>query len=494
MRNPPSQLYTSAQVRAIDARAIAAAGGDGYVLMQRAGAAAWRRLRARWPEARRLLVACGLGNNGGDGWVVAALAQRDGLEVTVVHLAGMPNIAESQSARQDALAAGVRAVAFAQALSLPNVDVVVDAVFGIGLRRAPEGAAAALIAAINAHQAPVLALDVPSGLDADTGSAPGACVHAELTVSFIALKRGLLTGAAADHVGELVLESLDVAPELLAVETPSVRCLERADLRTGLPPRRPSAHKGDGGHVLVIGGDHGYAGAARLASESAARCGAGLVSVATRAAHVAAMVGARPELMVNAVEDAAALAPLLARADVIAIGPGLGHGEWARDLLATTLAAGLPCVIDADALNLLARDRIALPPHCVITPHPGEAARLLASSVAQVQLDRFATAQQLARDYTATAVLKGAGSVIATPDGALSLCPIAEPGMASGGMGDVLTGVIAALLAQGHAAIEAAQLGVLLHALAAQSAASRRGARGLLASDVIDALQAQANP
>jgi len=494
MRNPPTQLYTSAQVRAIDARAIAALAGDGYALMQRAGAAAWRRLRARWPQARRVLVACGLGNNGGDGWVVAALAQRAGLDVTVVHLVGTPNSAESQSAQREAHAAGARAIAFAHGQRLPDADVLVDALFGIGLRRAPDGDAAALIAAIDAHQSPVLALDVPSGLDADTGSAPGACVHAQLTIAFIALKRGLLTGTAPDHVGELVLESLDIAPELLALEVPSVRCLHRADLRDALQARRPGAHKGDGGHVLVIGGEHGFAGAARLTAESAARCGAGLVSVATRSAQVAAILGARPELMVHAVEDPGALAALLARADVLAIGPGLGQGEWGRSVLHTAIKAGLPTVLDADALNLLAHDRFALPPHSVITPHPGEAARLLASSVPQVQFDRFASAQQLASMYSAVAVLKGAGSVIAAPDGALALCPIAEPGMASGGMGDVLTGVIAALLAQGHGARAAAELGVLLHALAAQSAAARRGARGLLASDVIEALQRQANP
>ena len=490
----PTRLYTTDQVRAIDRRAIAACGGDGAVLMQRAGAAAFRRLRARWPEARRILVACGRGNNGGDGWVVARLAREAGLEVAVVALPGEPNSAESRAMRDAALAAGVSVRDFAPGDALPAADVVVDGVFGIGLSRAPEGAAATLLDALSRHAAPVLALDVPSGLDADTGRAPGACVRAALTVTFIAAKRGLWTGDAPAFTGALALESLDVDPALLDAEAPSVVVWSRDDLRRALPPRAPTLHKGQAGHVLVVGGDEGYGGAVRLAAEAAARAGAGLVSVATRLANVAPILAARPELMPRPVEDAPALAALAARADVVAIGPGLGQGDWARTLFDAALALGKPCVIDADALNLLAREARALPPGSVLTPHPGEAARLLDTDTTAIQADRFAAAQAIAQRFAAVTLLKGAGTVIAAPDGALSLCAVAEPGMASGGMGDVLTGVIAALRAQGLDAWSAAGCGALAHANAAATAARRDGARGLLAGDVIAGLRRELDP
>jgi NAD(P)H-hydrate epimerase len=490
----PPRLFTSDQVRAIDHRAIAACGGDGAVLMQRAGAAAFRRLRARWPEARRIVVACGRGNNGGDGWVLARLAHAAGLAVEVVALPGEPNGAEARAMRAAALAAGVPARDFAADAALPAADVLVDAVFGIGLARAPEGPAAALIEALARHAAPCLSLDLPSGLDADRGRAPGACVRAALTVTFIAAKRGLFTGDAPALVGDLVVETLDVDPALVAAEPGGVRVWATGDLRRALPPRPPTLHKGQAGHVLVVGGDDGYGGAVRLAAEAAARAGAGLVSVATRAANVAPILAARPELMPRPVEDAHALAAIAARADVLAIGPGLGTGDWGRALFGAALATGKPCVVDADALNLHARDGGTLPPGSVVTPHPGEAARLLGCDTRAIHADRYAAAAALARRCGAVAVLKGAGTVIAAPDGVLSLCPIAEPGMASGGMGDVLTGVIAALLAQGLDAWTAAGCGALAHARAAAFAARRGGARGLLAGDVVDALRRELNP
>lgn len=490
----PIRLYTSGQVRAIDRRAIAACGGDGAVLMQRAGAAAFRRLRARWPEARRVLVACGRGNNGGDGWVVARLAREAGLAVEVVALPGEPNSAESRAMRDAARAVGVAARDFAIDAPLPAADVVVDAVFGIGLSRAPDGVAAALLDALSHHAAPVLALDVPSGLDADSGRAPGACVRAAITVTFIAAKRGLFTGDAPMLTGEVALEALDVDPALVAAELPAVHAWSRDDLRRALPPRPPTLHKRQAGHVLVVGGDEGYGGAVRLAAEAAARAGAGLVSVATRAANVAPILAARPELMPRPVEDAPALAALAARADVVAIGPGMGQGDWGRMLLDAALGFGKPCVVDADALNLLAMHAVALPPGSVLTPHPGEAARLLGVDTATVHADRYDAALTIARRFGAIVLLKGAGTVIAAPDGALSQCAIAEPGMASGGMGDVLTGVVAALRAQGLDAWTAAGCGALAHARAATAAARRDGARGLLAGDVIAGLRRELNP
>jgi len=264
-------------------------------------------------------------------------------------------------------------------------------------------------------------------------------------------------------------------------------------LRGWLPPRRRDAHKGDHGHVLCIGGESGAGGAVVLCAQAALRCGAGLVSVATRAAHVPALLARQPEAMAHAVEAAPALAPLLARADVVAVGPGLGQGAWGRAMLEAALGCGKPLVLDADALNLLAASPRALPADAVLTPHPGEAARLLGSDVAAVQSDREGAARVLAERLGAVVVLKGAGSLVAAPAREPRLVRAGNPGMATGGMGDVLTGVVAALRAQGLDAFDAASCGALLHAHAGDLAA-RDGERGLLPTDLLPWLRRCANP
>lgn len=254
-----------------------------------------------------------------------------------------------------------------------------------------------------------------------------------------------------------------------------------------LPARNPAAHKGDFGHVLVFGGDHGMSGALRLAGEAALRTGAGLVSAATRAEHAASISVARPELMSHGIESASALAPLLKRATVLAVGPGLGQEEWGRKLLSSVLQSTLPMVVDADALNLLAIEP-SQRDNWILTPHVGEAARLLDVTIEQVQADRVAAAVTLQKKYGGVTVLKGAGTVVVGVTGDVAVCSEGNPGMASGGMGDVLTGVIAGLLAQGCLLTEAAQQGVCLHAHAADVAA-QEGQRGLLASDLFPVLR-----
>ena len=490
---PGLPLHSVEQVRAIDREAIARLGIPAFELMHRAAAAALAHLRQRWPAARRLLVACGSGNNGGDGFVLARLAQEAGLHAQVVQAeAGAGATPEAQSARAGWLAESGAASVFTG--ELPSAELVVDALLGVGLHSAPRSAQAALIRAINQHPAPVLALDVPSGIDADSGHAPGECVAAEATLAFIVDKRGLHTGDACDAVGALAVARLGVPPEVVARQSPVAHAIARDHLAAVLPPRRRrGAHKGAFGHVLVVGGDHGMGGAASLAAQAAARCGAGLVSVATRERHVAALLAARPELMLHAVDAAGALDPLLERATVVAIGPGLGRDHWGRALLARVLGAGRPLVLDADALNLLAEAPASLPAGCVITPHPGEAARLLGSDVASVQRDRFAAAAALAGRFGAAVVLKGAGSLVAAPGAVPAVVAAGNPGMASGGMGDVLTGVVAALRAQGLGAFEAARAGALLHAAAGDLAAGTRE-RGLLAGDLLDAVRSLANP
>jgi len=481
------ELYTVAQVRALDRRAIEVLGVPGFELMRRAAWAALSSLRRHWPQAQRIAVHCGPGNNGGDGFLLATLAREAGLHVDVLAL-GDASTGDAALARQAWKDAGGAVRLWRSDEALPEADVHVDALYGTGLRRAPEAPAAALIEAIHASGVPVLALDVPSGLDADTGRVPGAAICAAVTVSFIAAKRGLHTGHAAAHVGALELDVLGLPDALWQDTLPDAHLLTA----TQLPPRPRDAHKGTNGHVLAIGGEHGMAGAIRLCGEAALRAGAGLVSVATRAEQLFALNAARPELMAHGVDGPQALEPLLARASVLAVGPGLGQGAWSHALWLTALDSGKPLVLDADGLNLLAREPRRFTQPAVLTPHPGEAARLLGSTVAEVEADRFIAARALADRHHAVVVLKGAGSLVAAPDGRLDVCPWGNPGMASGGMGDLLTGIVAGLLAQGCDAWQAACLGTGLHARAGDRAA-RQGERGLLASDLLAPLRALGN-
>jgi len=480
-----TRLYTAAQVRELDAVAIATLGISAHVLMQRAAAAAWRCLRARWPHARRIVVLCGSGNNGGDGYLLACIARDAGLQASVIALAPA---AGADAERACAEWRNARGAILDVDETLPDADIYVDALLGTGLTRPVDGRARVLIEQLNACKQPVLALDAPSGISADTGIVLGMAVRATTTVTFIAHKRGLFTGAALEYCGELVLDMLGL-PETLYEESKfDARLLDMRRMARWLSPRARAAHKGDFGHVLAIGGDAGMGGAIRLCSEAALRVGAGLVSVATRADNVVAINASRPELMAHAVKDALMLHPLLNRAQVIALGPGLGQGEWSRALWHSAIAAGRATVLDADGLNLLARHVVHLPPHTVLTPHPGEAARLLDCDTATITNDPFAAAREIALEYDSVTVLKGAGTLIAQPNGEVAVCPWGNPGMATGGSGDVLTGIIAGLLAQGLNTWRAARLGVALHAQAGDAAA-KAGEAGLIASDLFPHLR-----
>ena len=477
-------LFTSAQARAIDQRATAELGIPGFELMTRAAAAAFAMLRRRWPGARRMRVVCGAGNNGGDGYLVARDALVAGLSVDVIAL-GEPHGSDASQARDAFLAAGGKRSSPADETQLPLADVLVDAIYGTGLNRAPEGQAQGAIEAMNAAGAPILALDIPSGLSADTGATPGVAVRATATATFIVNKRGLHT-FHCEVAGDIELHTLGLPDSLF--DAPDAHLL----LPEHLPSRPRESNKGTNGHVLAIGGDHGTGGAVRMAAEAALRTGAGLVSVATREENVLAMNAARPELMAHGVNGPQALQPMLEKASVVALGPGLGQAAWGHALWTTALDAGLPTVLDADGLNLLHAEERALPETIVLTPHPGEAGRLLGIDTKAVQADRFAAVREMARRFQAVVVLKGNGSLIASPAGEVAVCPWGNPGMASGGMGDTLTGIIAALLAQGCDAYEAACLGVGLHARAGDIAA-QEGERGLLAGDLLEPLRRLVN-
>jgi len=481
----PDVLYSAEQVRALDARLIAA-GTAGFDLMQRAARATWRRLRAQWPQAHSLSVLAGQGNNAGDGYLVAALAQRAGWQVQVLAVVTPAALeGDAATAHAEALAAGVDVQPWSG--HAPLAGIVVDALLGTGLHGAVRSPYREAIEALNASGLPVVAIDIPSGLSADTGQALGVAVRAQLTVTYIGLKVGLLTGEAAEYVGVLAFDDLQADPDLLRQAPITARRLTPADLPV-LAARPLTAHKGKYGRVLVIGGDHGTGGATLLSAESALRSGAGMVSLATRPEHVPSALVRMPEVMVAAIHSANQVRPLIEQASVLVVGPGLGQQAWGRSLLSVAAACtDTPQVWDADALNLLAAGAVQLPGGCVITPHPGEAARLLGISTAQVQADRVRAVRHLAQQYAATCVLKGAGSLIASPDGQLALCDQGHPAMATAGLGDVLAGLIGALLAQGLEPFAAARLGVWLHARA--GAQVGKAGRGLLASDLIPTIR-----
>lgn len=487
-------LHDAAAMREVEARAAHAL-GDAFELMARAGRAAWRELLTHWPQAQRIVVACGPGNNGGDGYVLARHARQSGRQVTVVHLPGQaPRSELARRAAQDYFAVGGAVDLFEGAPRLADADVVVDALFGIGLSREPDEATQALIAAINAQPAPVLALDVPSGIDADRGCVIGNAVVATRTIEFMACKAGLRTGMSLDHAGALSLATLEIKAEWFDGIAARARRLTPVALSRWLAPRRRDSHKGSNGRVLCIGGESGNGGAIMLCAQAALRSGAGLVEVATRAEHVAPLLARLPEAMVHVVADAQSLQPGLDRASSIALGPGLGQGEWGRGLYERAVASARPLLLDADALNLLATHPFALPGDAVLTPHPGEAARLLGISTAEVQQDRFAAARLLSERYACVVVLKGAGSIVAAAHETPRVICAGNPGMAVGGMGDVLSGVIAALRAQGLSAFDAASAGALLHAAAGDAAAHEGGERGLLPSDLMPWFRHFVNP
>lgn len=484
-------LYRVESVLAIEGAACRQ-GLDAATLMQRAGAAAASCLRTHWPLARRIGVLCGPGNNGGDGYVAAAALASAGLEVWIRAL-GTPRTAEARAARAAGLA-GAPNIAGNEA-ELPDCEVWIDALFGTGLDRPVEGDFARAIEALRRARergAAVLALDLPSGLDPDRGSALGAVVKADRTLGFIAAKRGLLTATACEVVGGLEIETLGIPPQLLQDQPVAAWALLPAALRNVLPQRSADSHKGRHGRVLVVGGAAGMGGALVLAAEAAARSGAGWVEAAGSSQAMLALGVRCPEVLGSALRQIGPLAARLAQADVVLLGPGLGQSALASQALQAALDAGRPLVLDADALNLLARSPRRLP-GAILTPHPGEAGRLLGLPTTAIQADRYAALDALVDRYRCVVVLKGAGTLVGAPGMLPRVIRAGNPAMASAGMGDVLAGVVAGLRAQGMEAFSAAWAGALAHAHAGDLAAGGRQ-RGLLASDLLGQLPLALDP
>jgi hydroxyethylthiazole kinase-like uncharacterized protein yjeF len=482
-------LYDINAIRELDRLAMAGEGSSGLSLMISAGRAALRELKVRWPQCKRLVVVCGQGNNAGDGYVVAREAHRHGMEVTVIQVGTTRRLSPDARSCYEKLIETQIALQ-ADLTPIASADVTVDALFGIGLNREITGEYRTAIEHMNRAPTPVLSLDIPSGLDASTGLSLGSTVMATSTVTFIGLKQGLYTAEGPSYAGDIVLDNLGVDRSSPINVPATARLIGESYIRKNIRARRRTAHKGDHGHVLLIGGAPGYVGAIRLASEAAARSGSGLVSVAAHPDVANFLNLGCPELMVHATRNGDHIAGLLEKVDCLAIGPGLGRSPWASRLFARVMATELPLVVDADALNLLAEQPLRRD-NWVLTPHPGEASRLLGVTTQQIQADRFAAAKQIQHRYGGCVVLKGAGSIV-SDGGVPDVLSGGNPGMGSGGMGDVLTGIIAALIGQGFSLCNAARLGACVHAAAGDMAAVD-GERGMLASDLMPHIRSLVN-
>ncbi|MET4025807.1 hydroxyethylthiazole kinase-like uncharacterized protein yjeF [Marinobacter sp. MBR-99] len=499
MRNAnslPEALYSADSVRAIDRYLIDQQGVDGFELMQAAARAAFRQLLRHWSAPESVLVLCGAGNNGGDGYLVAANAQRHGIPVRCIAIAPTGKLTgDALNALNRARAEGVPVDDVGELgeggleSHLGSATLVVDAMLGTGVTGEPREPFSGVIRQVNGSGLPVLALDLPSGLDATTGSAAGEVIRASVTVTFIGAKAGLYTGVGAGVCGKVVFEALDTGHDISGSgRQPLARLQAWAQCKAQLPARRLDAHKGHFGHVLVVAGDRGFGGAGIMAAEAASRAGAGLVSLATRPEHVTAALTRCPSLMVHGLIHGSELPPLLAKADVVVCGPGMGKSAWGQQMLQQVEQSGLPRVLDADALNLMAGRVPVVSDSHVLTPHPGEAARLLGCDVADIEADRVSAARRLQTTLGGVVLLKGAGTVIASDSALPVIVPGGNPGLATGGMGDVLSGIAGALLAQLKEPRKATVMAAALHLAAADLAVQSFGYMGLTPTDVISTL------
>ncbi len=505
-------LVTAKEMREMDRRTIEAFGLPGQVLMENAGRIATDIFLKKFPDARqkRVGIVAGSGNNGGDGFVIARYLAQKGIQPAVYLLSETKRVKGDAAINFKLLdAAGIKPIeladpaAFAQHVSqMRQVNLWIDAILGTGLKSDVRGHYCRVIDFMNDTGVPIFSVDIPSGLDSDTGQVCGTSARSEATATFGFAKPGHVLFPGARYTGDLEIVDIGIPPHIVKEVAPRQAMITREHVASSILPRPPDAHKGRTGHLLVIAGSPGKTGAAAMTAISAMRAGAGLVTLGVPCSlnpvvepqALEAMTALLPESATGALDESAfeTILSLCADKACLAIGPGLGTAPTTEKLVIKIVeSCPVSLVIDADALNCLAQNPEIFKragASVVITPHPGEMARLTHQTPAEIQADRIAAARGFAQSFGVIVVLKGAGTVVATPDGHAAVNPTGNPGMASGGMGDVLTGMIAGLVTQGYEPAEAAQIGVFMHGAAADALAQDQGPVGFLASDVMAAL------
>jgi NAD(P)H-hydrate epimerase len=490
----PQRAYSATQVLENEAEISLSQGTSMTDLMEKAGQVCFGFMRERYQNISKILVLCGKGNNGGDGFVIARLAQELGINVTVYLCADSEFLVGDAKTAFDSLQKTNATIIYQSEFQLTadflkenDHEIIIDALFGIGFKGSLSPSYISLINEINSYQATVISIDVPSGLDATTGHVFTTAIIADITLTFIVFKQGLLTGKAAKYVGQLYLADLAIGDHFQKEVFSSIEIQGQLSISDS-PQRAPTSHKGDIGVLLTVGGNEGMPGAIRLASEAALRSGASLVAICCHIKNHSIVLNGRPELILAPSESfQLTRSHLYQKAKVILCGPGLGKNTWSTELFNQVLASQKPCVLDADALHLLA-DNAQYRDNWVLTPHPGEAAILLNCSIEDVEKDRFKAVRNISKQYGGVCILKGAGSLISDGE-KVWINTSGNSGMASGGMGDVLSGIIAALIMQLSNAKNAACLAVFLHGCSADIIAKRKGRIGMLASDLFPEIQ-----
>lgn len=488
----PQKIYSNEDARKIDLAAIKKEGVNSYLLMHKAAEAALEYTIKQFSCTKNWKVICGGGNNAGDGFVFARLAAEKGLDVSVSALVLPENLKnDALQAYEDFIADNGKFGLWSGSID-PDVDLIIDAILGSGLSRKIKGSFSEAIDKINKHDAKVVSLDIPTGINSDTGAIIGNAIRADMTIIFVALTGSCYMGRGQNYYGEKKFDDLDIPRDCYNEVKPQIECISNEVITNALPIRQRDAHKGDFGHLLIVGGSPGMLGAVLLAGEAALRCGAGRVTIATHPSHCDSIPLTRPELMSCPIRTANDIDEILSDITTIVIGPGLGKSDWANEIFSKVITSSQPIVVDADGLNILAK-KPNQRDDWILTPHPGEAARLLEDSTTNVQLDRLSSLKRLQKMYKGNIVLKGMGTLIASRDSIPLICTEGNPGMASPGMGDILAGIIGGLLAQGLSSSESAAIGVAIHAKSGDVAALI-GERGTIATDLMDQIKFWANP
>ena len=494
MKLAEKYVFSSSTISSIDKDAIAQnEPGYGFTLMERAAKYSFETLMNNNPSS--LTVFCGSGNNAGDGYLLAKMAIESGLTVKVITIESEDLLKnDAKNARDMFKQAGGVIERWSSNISLTN-DWIVDAIFGIGLNRDVESPYKEAIEFINESKSKVLSIDIPSGLCGETGKIFGRAVSANITTTYVGRKSGLYLDSGPNFTGTIYFSDLDIDQSFYAEHKPSIKIVSEKEVSDVLSDRKQTSHKGDNGHILLIGGNDGMEGAIRIASEAALRAGSGLVSVISTATSCEIINQFRPEVMCHDALNQDKISSLIAKADIIGIGPGLGTDDWAIDLFNIAIESDKYLVLDADALNILSSNPIKRG-NWTLTPHPGEAARLMDTSVSDIQKDRLASISELTESYSANVLLKGKYSLVQGLDNDIPLMiTTGNPGMATAGMGDLLTGVTCSFLGQFGTEDSAKIVSIAAHVHSKSGdLASRKGERGMIASDLLTHIRELVNP